>query len=128
MAADLTAQGEQGGSKHRFYGARNIDEGIAVMLYLLGESLVGWRAEDILICARALSEECGGQRVLLCVRGPLAVAAAHAYAAEPQLFEGVELEDKPLSWSEVVRKSDRFSFAETIQSGLRHYDWTDLLP
>ena len=52
----------------------------------------------------------------------------HAYAAEPQLFEGVELEDKPISWSEVVRKSDRFSFAETIQSGLRHYDWTDLLP
>ena len=126
MTADLTGTGEIGGSLHRFYGAKNADEGIAVMLYLLGQSLVGLRAEDILICAQAHRDAFGKQPVILCAAGDLAVAAYHAYAAEPELFESVEAPNKPLSWSEVIRSGDRFSFSLCVHNALRLYDWTDL--
>ena len=126
MAADLTAVGEIGACKHRFYGSKHADEGIGVMLYLLGESLVGRQAEEILVCARAHAAAHGGGRVILHARGGLAVAAAHAFAAEPALFAKLELADAPLAWSEVVRRADRFSFALCVQNALRAYDWTDL--
>jgi dienelactone hydrolase len=128
MAADLTAVGEIGECKHRFYGSKNRDEGIAVMLYLLGRSLVGLRAEEILVCARSHAEAFGGRPVVLHASGGLAVAAAHAWAAEPGLFAGLELRDKPLSWGEVIRTGDRFSFAECVQGAVRAYDWTELHP
>jgi len=126
MTADLTGAGEIGGSLRRFYGAKNADEGVAVMLYLLGRSLVGLRAEDLLICAQAHSGACGKQPVILCAAGDLAVAAYHAYAAEPALFARVETQDKPLAWSDVVRSSDRSSFSLCVHNALRFYDWTDL--
>lgn len=126
MVADLTATGEIGASKHRFYGSKFPDEGIAVMLYLLGESLVGKRSEDLLICAQALSKAHNNQPVILQATGVLCVPAAHAYAVEPTLFSQLKLENQPISWSETIRKADRSSFSNTLQNGLRHYDWPQL--
>lgn len=126
MTADLTGTGEIGDCQHRFYGAKKADEGVAVMLYLLGQSLVGLRAEDILICAQAHSDVFGKQPVILCAVGDLAVAAYHAYAAEPELFAGVETKNRPLSWSDVLRSGDRYSFSLCVHNALRFYDWTDL--
>jgi lysophospholipase L1-like esterase/dienelactone hydrolase len=126
MAADLTAVGEIGACKHRFYGAKNDDEGVAVMLDLLGRSLVGLRAEDILICAQAHAEAFGGRPVVLCATGDLAIAASHAVAAEAGLFAKLDLRDKPLSWSEVIRSGGRFSFSNCVQDALRAYDWPEL--
>lgn len=126
MATDLTAVGEISACKHRFYGSKYTDEGIGVMLYLLGESLVGRRAEEIIVCARAHAAAHGGAPVILHARGGLAVAAAHAFAAEPTLFAKLELADAPLAWAEVIRRADRFNFALCVQNALRFYDWTDL--
>ncbi|HRR34062.1 MAG TPA: acetylxylan esterase [Kiritimatiellia bacterium] len=126
MTADLTAIGEIGACKHRFYGSKHADEGIGVMLYLLGESLVGRQAEEILACARAHAAAHGNGPVILHARGGLAVAAAHAFAAEPALFAKIELADAPPAWSEVIRRAERFSFAWCVQNALRTYDWTDL--
>ena len=126
MAADLTAVGEIGECKHRFYGSKNADEGIAVMLYLLGQSLVGLRAEDILICAQSHAEAFGGQPVILHASGGLSIAASHAYAAEPGLFAKLELRDKPPSWGDVIRASNRFNFADCVQGAVRVYDWAAL--
>ncbi|MDD2598044.1 MAG: hypothetical protein PHO37_02300 [Kiritimatiellae bacterium] len=127
MVADLTGTGEIGGFKHRFYGSKHLDEGVGLMLYLLGRSLVALRAEDILICAQTLSKRCGNAPVTLCSGSGTVVAAYHAYAAEPAIFSRVEtLATPPLSWSAVVRKADRYSFSDCVQNALRFYDWTDL--
>ena len=126
MTADLTGSGEIGECPHRFYESKSADEGIAVMLYLLGQSLVGVRAEDILICAQALSDTAGKHPVILCARGDLAIAGYHAYAAEPGLFESVETPDRPPAWAEVIHSADRFSFGNCVQNALRFYDWTEL--
>ena len=64
--------------------------------------------------------------MILHARGGLAVAAAHAFAAEPALFAKIELADAPPAWSEVIRRAERFSFAWCVQNALRTYDWTDL--
>ncbi len=127
MAADITGTGEIGGYKHKFYGSRHHDEGIAQMLYLLGKSLVGTRAEDIIACARIHAEACGKAPIILCAGTSTIVAAYHAFAAEPQMFRRIDtVSAMPLSWSEVVRKADRYSFSDCVQNGLRFYDWTDL--
>lgn len=127
MTADITGVGEIGECRHRFYGAKNKDEETALLLYLLGRSLVGARAEDILVCAQAHAEAFGNQPVILDASGGLAIAASHAYAAEPALFAKLELRDKPLPWRDVIRTSARFSFADSVQGALRFYDWPELL-
>lgn len=127
MVADITARGEIGGHKHRFSSGNNVDENVGMMLYLLGRSLVAMRAEDMLICAQTLSKACGNAPVILCADSDAVVAAYHAYAAEPGLFNRVEaLGSLPLSWSEVVRSSHAFSFSDCVHNALRYYDWTDL--
>lgn len=127
MVADITGTGEIGGFKYRFYKSKHSDENVGMMLYLLGRSLVGLRAEDILICAQNLSKRCGNAPVILCAGEGTVVAAYHAYAAEPAIFNRVEtLAALPLSWSEVVRTADRYSFSDCVQRALRFYDWTDL--
>ncbi|MDD2599672.1 MAG: alpha/beta hydrolase family protein [Kiritimatiellae bacterium] len=127
MVADLTGTGEIGGHKHRFYGSKHADEGVGVMLYLLGRSLVALRAEDILICADTLSKHCGNAPIILCAGQGTVVAAYHAYAVEPGIFSRVEmLGPPPLSWSAVVRSADRYSYSDCVQNALRFYDWTDL--
>lgn len=59
-----------------------------------------------------------------------AVAAAHAFAAEPQLFDGIRLKGSPPSWTEMVANPDPKddSFAVGIWGALEEYDWTDLVP
>ncbi|MDD4101462.1 MAG: hypothetical protein PHU80_02375, partial [Kiritimatiellae bacterium] len=127
MAADITGTGEIGGFKHKFYGSKNQDEGVAQMLYLLGKSLVGMRAEDIIACAKILAESCGNQPVIICAGTATLVAGYHAYAAEPQMFSRIDtVSSMPLSWSEVVRKADRYSFSDCVHNGLRFYDWIEL--
>lgn len=127
MAADITGTGEIGGFKHKFYGSNHQDEGVAQMLYLLGKSLVGTRAEDIIACANSHAGNCGNAPVILCAGTSTIVAAYHAYAAEPQMFSRIDtVSSMPLSWSEVVRKADRYTFSDCVQNGLRLYDWTDL--
>ncbi len=127
MAVDIAGTGEIGGFKHTFYGSKHQDEGVAQMLYLLGKSLVGMRAEEIIACARSHAEACGNKPVIICAGTSVIVAAYHAYAAEPQLFSRIDtISSLPLSWSEVIRQADRYSFSECVQNALRHYDWTEL--
>jgi len=57
------------------------------------------------------------------------IAAAHAYAAEPQLFSRVEFTNPPPSWTESVTSPDPKddSFAVGVWGALEEYDWTDLV-
>ena len=126
MVADLIGAGEIGAVKHRFYKAANDDEEIAVLYYMLGKSLVGVRAEELLALARYLKGVFGAApRVVAC--GRMAIPAAHAFAAARELVAGVETVDPPASWTEVVEQSLIYPYANAVNGALLHYDWTDLL-
>ena len=110
------------------FGVRRENE--AAMLAILGRSAVGRDAENILIRAAAESRRSGGAPVPLRASGADCIAAAHAYAAEPQLFSSLELTDPPPSWTDTMKNSDptRDSYATAVWGALKDYDWTDLLP
>lgn len=127
MAADLTGFGETYGLTHTFYGADNKDEGPAVMAYLLGRSLVGMRAEDILVCARWLSVAFGVLRVDLCAADWAVTPALHAAAAEPQIFSQISLVDAPLPWEEAVVKDVPHRFSDIVHGALQDYTLADLV-
>ena len=71
----------------------------------------------------------GGKPIVLRARGWDCIAAAHAYAAEPQLFTGVDFAKRPPSWTEMVTNPDTKddSFAVGVWGALMDYDWVDLV-
>ena len=110
-------------------------EGTSVELYAAilaveGRSLIGERAEMFLRNALAERKRNGGKPVPLRAEGDWCIAAAHAYAAEPQLFSSVEFKNPPKSWTDMLTDPDpsRDSFAVTVWGALKDYDWTDLVP
>ncbi len=102
----------------------------AACLAVMGRSLVGERAETLLRDAVKRFKANGNKPVPLKARGVWCIAAAHAYAAEPQLFSSVELKDRPKSWLEMLQNPDprADSFAVTVWGALEDYDWHDLVP
>lgn len=126
LAADLCGFGETYGCAHAFYGAANRDEGPAVMAYLLGRSLVGLRAEDVLTCARWLSVACGGGPVELHAANWAVTPALHAAAAEPQLFGQVAWTEEPQAWEEVVAQRARHRFSDVVNGAMGSYTIRDL--
>ncbi|HNX33931.1 MAG TPA: acetylxylan esterase [Kiritimatiellia bacterium] len=126
LAVDVCGFGETHGSAHKFYGAENGDEGAAMTAFLLGQSLVGLRAEDVLLCARWLSVACGSPKVDLRAANWAVTPALHAAAAEPQLFARVSVSDAPLAWEDVVAQGDRHRFSDLVHGALREYTIGDL--
>ena len=133
MIADVSGIGEIGKEKFFFYGAKDRpDEGLGAMCYLIGEPLVGRRATDMLVMADVMSNRCGGQRPLLVASGPLAIPAAHAWAAGASALSGVEVRDAPPSWRDCVdggsKRMESTRYADIVPAAYIEYDWTDLLP
>ena len=130
MVADVTGAGEIGKGLHVFYGCADTpEEGTSVMLYLTGESMVGRRASDILLLADWLKRRFG-QAPRVCAKGSVAIAAAHAFAADRSRVAGVEVSDAPPSWSEIVETPGSpvpNRYAWCVNGALVHYDWTELL-
>ena len=126
MVADVVGAGEIGAMKHKFYGAKNDDEEIAVLYYMLGKSLVGVRAEELLVLARHLKGAFGAAPVLE-ASGRMAIPAAHALAVARDLVAGLKIADAPASWTEVVEESLSYPYANAVNGALLRYDWTDLL-
>ena len=110
------------------FGTRRENE--AALLATLGRSVVGRDAENILIDAAARVKANGGHPVPLAAKGWDCIAAAHAYAAEPQLFSDVRFTEPPPSWTELVANPDpaHDSYAIAVWGALKDYDWTDLIP
>ena len=109
------------------FGTRRENE--AAMLATLGRSVVGRDAENIIIRAAAQVKANGGKPVPLVAKGWNCIAAAHAYAAEPQLFPEVRFSEPPPSWTELVTNPDptHDSYAIAVWGALKDYDWPDLL-
>ena len=99
-----------------------------MLLYWLGESLVGRRATDILVAADCVKASCGAAPELF-ADGAAVVPAAHAYAADPAAFSGVVASNRPAAWADLVRgRSAGLRFFNCVNGALRDYDWPDLLP
>jgi hypothetical protein len=129
LVADITGYGEIGKPNAIFYGANDCpEEGVSVMLYLMGESMTGRRATDMLVLAGWVKDKTGLAPELV-AKGGAAVPAAHARAADIGAFAKVSVSEAPMSWTEFVEKGDdvKFRYTYMVVNGLRHYDWTDLL-
>ncbi len=126
MVADLIGTGEIGQAKHKFYGAKNADEEIAVLYYMLGKSLVGVRAGQLLVLANHLKSTFGAAPSIIAA-GRIAIPAAHAFAAARDLVASVKSVNPPASWTEVVEQSLAYPYANAVNGALLHYDWPDLL-
>ena len=109
------------------FGTRRENE--AAMLATLGRSVVGRDAENILIDAAARVKANDGKPVPLVAKGWNCIAAAHAYASEPQLFSDVRFAEPPPSWTELVCNPDpaHDSYAIAVWGALKDYDWPDLV-
>ena len=131
LVADVFGTGDIGTGLHVFYKAEDTpEEEMAVMLYLMGESMVGRRASDILLLADWLRGRFGG-KVRLVARDSVAIAAAHAYAADRAAFDAVSVADAPLSWTAFVMQPGSppaYRYTYCVNGALAEYDWTDLLP
>ena len=125
LFADIAATGEIGKSKHHYHNP-NDDEEVAKMLNLMGSSLVGRRAGEIVALAADLGARYAGLADVV-AHGRTAVAAAHARAAAPEVFGTVTVVAAPPSWGESVRNRLFFDYASAVNGGLLHYDWRDLL-
>jgi hypothetical protein len=125
-AVDVRGTGEtqaKGGWGGDLFGPDARD---ALTAYLLGRSYVGMRAEDILVCARAIRERSYGPVDLVAV-GHVCVPALHAAVLEPELFGSVRLVGGLISWADVVeRGQSRGQLANVIHGALAEYDLPDL--
>jgi len=128
MVAELRAFGETGRLKHAFYDVKDGDEEIAVIYYMLGESLVRHRAEDVLAAAAEFSSRHGGTKIEVEAQGRAVIPAAHAWCLARDRFSGLRTSHEPASWTQVVREAARpFRFACVVHGALKSYDWTDLV-
>jgi D-hexose-6-phosphate mutarotase len=121
---DLCACGEIGAARH-YYHCRYDDEETAKMLYLLGASLVGRRAGELIALGNEAKRRFG-KNPMVVTTGRLAVAAAHAIAAEPGLFTAHDFIAPPLSWTQAIRTRAQSLYSTSVHGALLQYDWTDL--
>jgi dienelactone hydrolase len=131
LAVDLRGLGEmQRGKRASGFGAlQEPNWKSATLAYLLGQSLVGLRTEDILACARFASEKWNeGRPVHLTGLGETGIPALHAVALEPQLFASTRLERTLRTWTDVTSTPHtRNQQVNAVHGALRFYDLPDLV-
>ena len=130
LVIDLEGYGEIGVTKRRIHVGSCVDDGLGKIHYLMGESLVGRRAEQILDAAEELKRRFGKSPDLL-VEGLAAIPAAHAHAADPGLLPEVAIRNAPISWADAIRRAVfepiQWTYTDSVQGALKIYDWPDLL-
>lgn len=130
LAVDLRGIGETAaGPANELLGA---DWKEFYLAYLLGQSMVGLRTEDVLIAARFLAERQSGDKprsVRLAGMGEAALPALHAVALEPSLFAAAELDLNFHTWTNVMSSSEPAGqLIHAVHGVLGVYDLPDLLP
>lgn len=127
LAIDVRGSGETGPSPAGLWGG---DWNDIFVSYLLGRSMLGMRAEDILVAARYLNDVKGTENstVNLIGSGAAGPAALHAAAVERDLFHGLELQGSLNSWSEYIKHPEmRGQLVNSVHGALRAYDLPDLI-
>jgi len=130
LVVDLEGCGEVGVTKRRVHIGSCVDDGLGKIFYLLGESAVGRRAEQLAAVGGYLSARFGKKPEIV-ADGMIAIAVAHAVAAEPSLFGPVKLRNRPLAWGEAVRRATteavQWTVTDAVNGALAVYDWPELL-
>jgi dienelactone hydrolase len=138
LAVDLRGMGETAPPPQTYFdvarhGANGQD---AYLAYLLGKSLAGMQADDIVACGRWLaSREATVDRpprqVDLFAVGLAVIPAVHAAAVHPGVFATTRLEDVPRSWSSYVEEGPLaprpLPLAGLVHGALEDYDLPDLV-
>ena len=129
LAIDVRGYGETATTPWRFSGkAFGNNSAEHFISYMLGKSLVGFRASDCLVGARTLRKRTGKRAVDLVAVGDLGVPALHAVAVQAKWFRRVELQRCLRSWHEVLRDPVMDGQLEnTVHGVLKFYDLPDLL-
>lgn len=127
-AIDVRGCGETGSTAESQWGG---DWNDIFTSYLLGESILGRRTEDILIAARHLNEleprrEKPGVRIVAVgVAGP---PALHAAALHQVWITGLELEQSLSSWSNYLAHPEtKGQLVNSVHKALYSYDLPDLI-
>jgi dienelactone hydrolase len=127
LAPDLRGIGETGPAEVNKWGG---DWSDIFLAYLLGRSMVGMRAEDILMSARFVLEmdgTVGPKKVNLVSIGATGPAALHAAALRPQCFDTIRISGSIKSWCEVVENPGAIgNLVNCVHGALRAYDLPDL--
>jgi hypothetical protein len=128
LAIDIRGIGETKPVGQKWYHQRFGDNGgNATLAYLLGKSLVGDRAEDVLTVARWLAKKESVDSIQLVASGELTIPALHAAAVEPQLFSSLELQRGLVSWTNLVETPMSVNqVAGLVHNALDHYDLPEL--
>ena len=130
LVVDLEGCGEVGVTKRRVHVGSCVDDGLGKIFYLLGESAVGRRAEQLVAIGGYLFDRFGKKPEIV-ADGMIAIVAAHAVAAEPSLFGKVKLRNRPFAWSTAVRKATtepvQWTVTDSVNGALTVYDWPELL-
>lgn len=140
LAVDLRGMGETAPPPQKYFDvARHGTNGQdAYLAYLLGRSLVGMQADDIVACGRWLASRgakagANGEprEVDLVAAGFAVIPAVHAAAVQPRLFATTRLEDIPRSWASYVEDGPLaprpLPLASLIHGALKDYDLPDLV-
>ena len=102
-----------------------------MLSYLLGQSMVGSRAEDVLVATHFLARykpSTTNREIHLIGIGEAAIPALHAAALQPQQYASVRLQKMIRSWTEVVRAGEsKNQLINTVHGALRFYDLPDLI-
>jgi dienelactone hydrolase len=116
MAVDLRGMGETAPTPQRYFDVtrHGVNGKDAFLAYLLGRSLVGMQADDIVACGRWLAQcsargdagPADGEKphtsIELMATGLAVIPAAHAAAVHPELFPQPRYGNVPRSWTEYV--------------------------
>lgn len=128
---DLRGFGETATKAWRYaekYFGRNGAE--FMIIYQLGQSLVGQRANDIRAVARGLRSSQANEigEIELIAMGAAGVPALHAAAMDTDLFSDVNLHGSIRSWNEVIdTQITTHQLENTIHGVLEIYDLPDLV-
>lgn len=135
LAAELRGIGEtETGHDKRDYGygkfGRDVQE--IFLAYLIGESYVGMRTDDVFAWTRFLETYGTAPKqkneIELVAIGEAAIPALHAAALHPDRFQKVYLRGMIRSWADVVKAADSQNQAVNVVHGaLKYYDLPDLI-
>jgi len=133
FAIDVRGVGETATTPWRYLNALEwVGPDVAefFIAYMLDKTILGMRAEDILVSARylaSLSDPGNPSRLHLIAEGILGPPALHAAALEPGLFASLELRGALQSWADAVRTPvTRNVLVNCVHGALRSYDLPDL--
>lgn len=130
VSVDLRNQGELAGTGSK-PSALLTDWKTFSLAYLLGDSLLAYRVEDVLNAADFVAyyqkPREKPRRVHLVAEGQTGLAALHASALQPELFASVTLKNSTSDWTKVTGSSTPLGQLEyTVHGVLRHWDLPDL--